>query len=69
MVRNWKREFLEKACTVFEAPRKEAKQARKEEAQRKEVTRMLKTIEQLMFTIFLICGLDKGAIICYMRLS
>ncbi len=48
MVRNWKREFLEKASTVFEEPKKEAKQARKqEETQRKEVTRMLKTIGQL----------------------
>ena len=48
MVRNWKREFLEKASTVFEDPTKASRQARKqEEAQRKEVTRMLKTIGQL----------------------
>ncbi len=48
MVRNWKREFLEKASTVFEAPQKEARQAKKRaEAQKKEVTRMLKTIGQL----------------------
>ena len=37
MVRNWKREFLEKASTVFEDPRKDAREAKKkEEAQRKE---------------------------------
>ena len=28
MVRNWKREFLEKASMVFEDPRKEAKEAK-----------------------------------------
>ena len=48
MVRNWKREFLEKASTVFEDPRKDAREAKKkEEAQRKETARMLKTIGQL----------------------
>ncbi len=48
MVRNWKREFLEKASTVFEDPQKEVRQAKKQaDAQRKEVTRMLKTIGQL----------------------
>ena len=48
MVRNWKREFLEKASMVFEDPRKEAKEAQKKaEVQRKEATRMLKTIGQL----------------------
>ena len=48
MVRNWKREFLDKASTVFEDPGKEARQAKKrEEAQRKETARMLKTIGQL----------------------
>ncbi len=48
MVRNWKREFMEKASTVFEDPTKASRQAKKqEEAQRKEVTRMLKTIGQL----------------------
>ncbi len=48
MVRNWKREFLEKASMVFEDPAKASRQARKrEDAQRKEVTRMLKTIGQL----------------------
>ncbi len=48
MVRNWKREFLEKASTVFEDSTKAFRQARKqEEAQRKEVSRMLKTIGQL----------------------
>ena len=48
MVRNWKREFLEKASIVFEDPRKEAKEAKKKaEVQRKETARMLKTIGQL----------------------
>ena len=48
MVRNWKREFLEKASSVFEDPRKEAREAKKkEDAQRKETARMLKTIGQL----------------------
>ncbi len=48
MIRNWKREFLEKASTVFEDPQKEARQAKKQaEAQKKEETRMLKTIGQL----------------------
>jgi transposase-like protein len=48
MVRNWKREFLEKASMVFEDPRKEAREAKKrEETQRKETARMLKTIGQL----------------------
>ncbi len=48
MVRNWKREFLEKASTVFENPTNASRQAKKrEEVQRKEVTRMLKTIGQL----------------------
>lgn len=48
MVRNWKREFLDKASTVFEDSEKETRQAKKrEEAQRKETVRMLKTIGQL----------------------
>lgn len=48
MVRNWKREFLENAATVFEDPKKQAKEAKKKEtAQRKETARMLKTIGQL----------------------
>ncbi len=48
MVRNWKREFLEKASTVFEDSTKASRQAKKrEETQQKEVTRMLKTIGQL----------------------
>ena len=48
MVRNWKREFLEKASMVFEDPRKEAKEAKKKaEVQRKETARMHKTIGQL----------------------
>ena len=48
MVRNWKREFLEKADKVFEDSRKAEKEAKKkEEVQRKEIARMLKTIGQL----------------------
>ncbi len=48
MVRNWKREFMEKSNMVFEDPTKASRQAKKrEESQRKEVTRMLKTIGQL----------------------
>ena len=48
MVRNWKREFLENASIVFEDPRKVEKEAKKkEDAQRKESARMLKTIGQL----------------------
>lgn len=48
MVRNWKREFLENASKVFEDGHKAEKEAKKkEEVQRKEVARMLKTIGQL----------------------
>ena len=48
MVRNWKREFLDNASIVFEDPRKVEKEAKKkEDAQRKETARMLKTIGQL----------------------
>ena len=48
MLRNWKREFLDKASTVFEDPKKAEKQAkRKEESLKKETERMLKTIGQL----------------------
>ena len=48
MLRNWKREFLENASTIFEDRRKTEKQAqRKEEQQRKETDKMLKTIGQL----------------------
>ena len=48
MVRNWKREFLEKASKVFEDSRKAEKEAKKkEESQRKEVAHMLKMIGQL----------------------
>ena len=48
MVRNWKREFLEKASKVFEGSHKGEKEAKKqEEAQRKEMARMLKKIGQL----------------------
>lgn len=48
MVRNWKREFLENASAAFEDPRKAEKEAKKkEDAQRRETARMLKTIGQL----------------------
>ena len=48
MLRNWKREFLENASTVFEDPKKAEKKAkREEEAMKKETGRMLKTIGQL----------------------
>ena len=48
MLRNWKREFLENASTVFENPKKAEKQAkRKEESLRKETDQMLKPIGQL----------------------
>ena len=48
MVRNWKREFVENASKVFEDQhRVEREVKKKEEAQRKEVARMLKTIGQL----------------------
>ncbi len=48
MLRNWKREFLENASTVFEDSKKAEKKAnREEEALRKETSRMLKTIGQL----------------------
>lgn len=48
MVRNWKREFLENASTVFADPRMAEKEAKKKaEAQRRETARMLKTIGQL----------------------
>ena len=48
MLRNWKREFLENASTVFENPKKAEKQGRrKEENLKKETDQMLKTIGQL----------------------
>ena len=48
MLRNWKREFLDNASTVFENPKKAEKQAkRKEESLKKETDQMLKTIGQL----------------------
>ena len=47
MVRNWKREFLENAETVFENPKKlEKKAKRKEAALEKKNNQMLKTIGQ-----------------------
>ena len=48
LLRNWKREFLANASTVFEDPKKAEKKAkREEEALKKETGRMLKTIGQL----------------------
>lgn len=48
MLRNWKREFVENASTIFEDRRKTEKQARRKEEQvRKETDKMLKTIGQL----------------------
>lgn len=45
MLRNWKREFLEKVGTVFEDPKKAEKQTkRREKIHKKETERMLKTI-------------------------
>ena len=48
MLRNWKREFVENASTIFEDRKKAEKQARRKEEQvRKETDKMLKTIGQL----------------------
>ena len=48
MLRNWRREFLEKASRVFEEPKKAEKAAqRKEENLKRESEQMLKTIGQL----------------------
>lgn len=48
MVRNWKREFLDNAESVFAHPSKSEKEAkRKEAALEKQNTQMLKTIGQL----------------------
>ena len=48
MVRNWKREFLENAETVFENPKKLKREAKRKEATlEKKNTQMLKTIGQL----------------------
>lgn len=48
MLRNWKREFLDKGSTVFEDPAKEEKEAKREERRlKKESDQMLKTIGQL----------------------
>ena len=48
MVRNWRREFLENAETVFENPMKLEREARRREAAlEKKNARMLKTIGQL----------------------
>lgn len=48
MLRNWKKEFLEKAASVFEASTKAEKDARRKEAAlKKRNDQMLKTIGQL----------------------
>ena len=48
MVRNWKREFLANAESVFENPKKQEKQARRKEAAlEKKNNQMLRTIGQL----------------------
>ena len=48
MLRGWKREFLDKASTVFEDPAKAEKEAKWEERRlKKESDQMLKTIGQL----------------------
>ena len=48
MLRNWKREFLDNASTVFENPKKAEKQAKRKEGNlKKETDQMLKTIGQL----------------------
>ena len=48
MVRNWKREFLDNAESVFENPKKLEREAkRKEKVLEKQNTQMLKTIGQL----------------------
>ena len=48
MLRNWKREFLDNASSVFENRQKAEKQARRKEEQlQKETGKMLKTIGQL----------------------
>lgn len=48
MLRNWKREFLDKASMVFEEPARTEKEAKRREANlKKESDQMLKTIGQL----------------------
>ena len=48
MLRNWKKEFLEKAPSVFEASTKAEKESRRKEAAlKKQNDQMLKTIGQL----------------------
>ncbi len=48
MLRNWKKEFLEKASTVFEGSTKAEKESRRKEAAlKKRNDQMLKTIGQL----------------------
>ena len=48
MLRNWKKEFLEKASSVFEASTKAEKESRRKEAAlKKRNDQMLKTIGQL----------------------
>ena len=48
VVRNWKREFLEKAPAIFDDPKKKEKEVRRKEAAlEKKNDQMLKTIGQL----------------------
>ena len=48
MLRNWRREFLDKASMVFESPKAGEKESkRREESLKKETDQMLKTIGQL----------------------
>ncbi|MBQ1570783.1 MAG: transposase [Clostridiales bacterium] len=48
MVRTWRREFLDKASSIFENPAKSQKEAKRKEAiLEKKNTQMLKTIGQL----------------------
>jgi transposase-like protein len=48
MVRSWRKEFLERASSVFEDPAKAQKEAKRKEAiLEKKNTKMLKTIGQL----------------------
>lgn len=48
MIRNWKREFLENAESVFDSPKKAEREAKKTQtAMEKKQNQMLKTIGQL----------------------
>lgn len=47
MVRNWKKEFVEKASSIFDEKNETKEAKRKEEQQSKERAKMLETIGQL----------------------